>query len=47
MHKNMVHLFCQFSQVFRNSTLYFKFFSKVEMAGAFLLQPLLDDNPLW
>lgn len=45
MHKNMIHLFCQFNQVFRNSTLYFKYFSKVEMAGAFLLPAQLGDNP--
>ena len=45
MHKNMIHLFCQFNQVFRNSTLYFKYFSKVEMTGAFLLPSQLGDNP--
>lgn len=45
MHKNMIHLFCQFNQVFRNSTLYFKYFSKVEVTGAFLLPSQLGDNP--
>lgn len=41
----MIHLFCQFNQVFRNSTLYFKYFSKVEMTAAFLLPSQLGDNP--
>lgn len=46
MHRNKIHLFCQFNWVFGNSTLYFKCFSEVEMTGAFLLPSPLGDNPL-
>lgn len=42
MHKNMINLFHQFNQVFRNSTMYF---SKLDMTGDFLLPSQLGDNP--